>query len=344
MATDQANESGASELKKKSLFQLERTATWRRIVLVVALVTVALALLLMLVARRYTEAKTIADANIVLRDITGRLRYETLRQPREVLEGLANSKSSVTAGQTLPDPVAALSSAGFHITIAQKGQLVSITTGRKPVQPNSRNPTLQVLSEARYFLADGRGSYLFPVAWQDKIRIGKILGVSPTDVYAAVQVQTDELKYAARGILMPGVELTIFRNGASSVKIVRNEGTDVLLDTTQTRLPDEVWQDDSHPVDLSNGLEWPRFLLFGGNEVNGFQVHDQVRGGNAYRVVYLKDSGETPDRWSGVEFAYPSADEIRDDPWKASYVGITALSYFLICAFLLAIRRLGIEK
>jgi hypothetical protein len=319
---------------------------WRHSILVFALLAVGLSLLLMLVARRYTEAKSVAEANIIVRDIAGRLRYETLRQPREVLQGgLVDRKDSAPAGQARADQAAALSAAGFHIAIAQRGQLVPVTTGRGPAHQDLGAPSLLALGKTRYLAADRSGSYLFPVAWQDKIRIGSILGgVSPADIHAAIQVEAPALHLAAQGVLLPGVELAFFRNGLSAVNLVRDKGQAVRLETTGARLPDDVWQEDSRALDLGNALEWPRFLLLGGHEVDGYHVRDEPRHGTPYRVVYLRDSAETPDMWNGIAFAYPAGGDMTDTPWNAGYVGAGMLAYLVACALLLRLGRSRLKQ
>lgn len=316
-------------------------AWWRGVLVVIALLVVGLALLLTLVARRHTEAKSIADGNLIVRDIAGRLRYETMRQPRDVLQSLIDRTGSGGAVPAQKERLDALSAAGFHITITQRGQLAPVTTGRGSAGLSPVAPSLLALGATRYLAADGSGSYLFPAAWQDKILIGRILGgVSPTDIHAAIQVETADLLGAAQGVLLPGIEIAFFRNGISNVKIVREEGAKVHLDTTRASLPDEFWQDDSRAVDLSKALEWPRFLLFGGHEVSGFHVREEQRRNTAYHVVYLRDTAEAPDMGDGVELAYPSNGDAIVPPWKAGYVGAGMLAYLIACAVLLRLARL----
>ena len=305
-----------------------------------------LALLFVLAAQRYGEAKEVAEVNTIARDLAGRVRYEALRKPREILQELAERGPAEMAftPEELVQRARPLAATGFIITVKhRRGDLVQAAPA--PASVPAVGPNVLTVQGARYLAGVGPNkipgdAFLFPAAYQDKVAIGRVLGVKYTsDIHAAIVVGKAALQRAAQGVLLPGVELAFYNYGVRQVNLARGTGTSLDLDLARERVPEDVLQADDAAIDLSRGSEWPGFLLRGGNELGGVQLREEERRGKAHHAVYLRDFGSRAEHWNGIGLAYLKGANTRREPWSTGHVLAGLLAYLLLAALILRATR-----
>lgn len=313
---------------------------------VLLLVAIGIAGFFTLIAHRHTQAKEIAEANTIVRDIASRLRYEALRTARLELDKLVDAVTDTGAyGRKLsPQEVDAvaekLTAAGFVIDVRSLGKTRTVSTGLPQTPGREPNRLLQSLEKVRYFAALEGDTYLFILPWYDKVKIAKALGgVSPTNVLAAVQLSQPDLLHAARGVLLPGTDISFYVDAMPAVSLVRSTGQRLNITSAPSPLPDSVLMAPEHTVDLSSPAEWPKFLLFGGHEVAGLFHQDETRRGTDHHAIYLREPPEEGKGWQGLVVAYPNEGNATTKPWSAAQVGIALLLYVVLAV--LVFWRLG---
>lgn len=306
---------------------------------------VGLACLLVLVARRHAEAKEVAEANLVARDLAGRVRYEALRQPRERLHELAAGAPAQVAfgAEELIARARPLAAAGFVISVEHpRAGLVAAAPAPASVPPVG--PNVLTVEGARYLAGVGPNNipgaaFLFPAALQDRAAIGKVLGMPyASKIHAAIVIDQAALARAARGVLQPGVELAVYNGGVRQVQLVRGAGADLELEVARERAPVDVMQAEVASVDLSRAIDWPGFLLWGGDELGGVEFRAEERRGRPYEVVYVRDFRAGSDAWSGLALAYAQV-QPRQAPWPAALVIAALVCYLLLGALVLRCTR-----
>lgn len=306
---------------------------------------VGLACLLVLVARRHGEAKEVAEANLVARDLAGRVRYEALRQPRESLHALAARAPAAMAfsAEELVERARPLAAAGFVISVEHpRAGLVAAAPPPASVPPVG--PNVLTVGSARYLAGAGPNNipgdaFLFPAALQDRAAVGKVLGMPyASKIHAAIVVDRAALEHVARGVLQPGVELAVYHAGVRQVQLVRGAGTDLALDIARERAPADVMQAEVVSVDLSRAIDWPGFLLAGGDEIGGVEFRAEERRGRPYQVAYVRDFRSDSDAWSGIALAYAEIGP-RRAPWPAALVIAGLCGYLLLGALVLHCTR-----
>lgn len=294
--------------------------------------------LFVLLAHRHTEASQAAGANLVARDIAGRLKYEALRDARQKLESLREAHGSAGRASSLDkEAVAAkLAAAGFVIHIRRRTSPPPVAANMSPATPVSTAALLEALEKMRYFTPLADGNYLFSLPWADKAKIAGLLGGVPVDaVLAAVRIGREDLQRAALGVLLPGIDMTFYVGDRPSVNLVRGRGELLTLRHGLASVPHEAISQSPTALDLSETSDWPWFLLFGGHEVSGLYQRDETRSGVPHHVAYLRDSSGEAEDWQGVVLAYPTEGEPALLPWRASVVGAAMLLYLFLSALLL---------
>lgn len=306
---------------------------------------VGLMLLMVLVAQRYSEAKEVADLHLIARDMARQVRHEAMRKPREVLQELAARGQGEVAlsDEELVQRARPLAKAGFVITVQRRGELVAAAPA--PAIVPAIGPNVLTVSDARYLAGVGLNrfpgdAFLFPVSHKDKLAIAKVLGFkSASFVQAAVVVDKATLQRAAQGLLVPGVQLAIYNRGVRQVNLVGGKDATLDLELAREPLPVEVQQAEGPSVELSRGIEWPGFLLLGGNEYGGTEFRDEERRGKPHDVVYLRDHGSTAENWNGLALAFPREGEPRQMAWPARHVVAALLAWLMLGALVVWATR-----